>query len=202
MDVVTWYDLDVSGSIPLGERPNGGRMLECLAAGDVIVASKLDRMFRTALDALQMAEEFKRRKVDLILYDMGPESVLHGTMSTAFFQIGAVFAQMERSRIIERVSGGKRAKKANGGHVGGEAPYGFQIDGVGRAARLVANPREREILDCVQSLQSQMAVDFIRRELNARGYRDRSGNLFRNTQVRRLIKRNLQEFTGDEIRVA
>lgn len=193
MDIVTWRDLDVSGAIPLNDRPDGGRMLESLAPGDIAISSKLDRMFRSALDTLQMAEEFKFRKVDLILYDMGAESVLHGAMSRAFLTIGAAFAELDRARILERVSGGKRVKKAAGGHIGGEAPYGYQIEGAGRAARLVPNERERELLDFVKSIQGQMDVDFVRRELNFRGYRDRGGNVFTNTQVRRLIRRNMQD---------
>ena len=42
----------VSGSIPVHERPKGGPLFAKLRKGDVVVAPKLDRLFRSALDAL------------------------------------------------------------------------------------------------------------------------------------------------------
>jgi resolvase-like protein len=46
----------VSGSVPLAVRPEGAAMLATLQAGDVVVSPKLDRVFRSALDALQQTE--------------------------------------------------------------------------------------------------------------------------------------------------
>src|SRR4051812_50158542 len=51
----------VSGSVPLLERPEGGRLWARLRRGDTLVASKLDRLFRSALDALQAGEDLKGR---------------------------------------------------------------------------------------------------------------------------------------------
>jgi DNA invertase Pin-like site-specific DNA recombinase len=59
-----------AGSIPFAERPESKRLLELLKPGDIIVSPKLDRMFRSALDALQTIEELKRRKVSLLLLDL------------------------------------------------------------------------------------------------------------------------------------
>jgi DNA invertase Pin-like site-specific DNA recombinase len=42
----------VSGSKPLAERPEGAALLTALQPGDVVITAKLDRMFRSALDAL------------------------------------------------------------------------------------------------------------------------------------------------------
>ena len=39
-------------SVPLGNRPQGKTLLGRLKAGDVVITAKLDRMFRSALDAL------------------------------------------------------------------------------------------------------------------------------------------------------
>ena len=43
----------VSGSVPVFDRPKGGELFAKLAKGDVVIAPKLDRLFRSALDALQ-----------------------------------------------------------------------------------------------------------------------------------------------------
>jgi putative DNA-invertase from lambdoid prophage Rac len=42
----------VSGSVPLLERAEGITLLAALKPGDVLITAKLDRMFRSALDAL------------------------------------------------------------------------------------------------------------------------------------------------------
>ena len=60
----------VSGTKPLGERPAGHELLASLQRGDVIICAKLDRMFRSALDALQMVKEFKDKGVHLHLIDL------------------------------------------------------------------------------------------------------------------------------------
>jgi hypothetical protein len=61
----------VSGSVPIAERPAGGRLFAKLKKGDVVIAPKLDRLFRSALDALQVVEDLKKRGVSLHLLDLG-----------------------------------------------------------------------------------------------------------------------------------
>src|SRR5260370_15670789 len=55
----------VSGSIPLAGRPQGARLLEAVAKGDAIVTPELDRMFRSAADALATLEAAQDRHVEL-----------------------------------------------------------------------------------------------------------------------------------------
>jgi hypothetical protein len=61
----------VSGSIPVHERPKGGPLFAKLQKGDVVIAPKLDRLFRSALDALQVVEDLRKRGVSLHLLDLG-----------------------------------------------------------------------------------------------------------------------------------
>jgi hypothetical protein len=42
-----------------------------MQSGDIVVVAKMDRMFRSALDAVQTIESFKHRKVSLWLLDLG-----------------------------------------------------------------------------------------------------------------------------------
>ena len=55
----------VSGSKPLQERPPGAKLLKALAPGDVVITPKLDRMFRSALNALDILKQLQARKVHL-----------------------------------------------------------------------------------------------------------------------------------------
>lgn len=43
-----YIDAGVSGSVPLGLRPEGEKLLRIVRPGDVVCAAKLDRMFRSA----------------------------------------------------------------------------------------------------------------------------------------------------------
>ena len=66
-----FIEAGVSGSVPLADRPEGQRLLAALQPGDVVVAAKLDRAFRSAADALETLEELKKDKIGLHLIDLG-----------------------------------------------------------------------------------------------------------------------------------
>ncbi len=92
----------VSGSVPVDERAAGGPLFARLAKGDVVIAPKLDRLFRSALDALTVVEELRRRGVALHLLDLGGDISGNG-LSKLFLTIVAAFAEAERDRIRERI---------------------------------------------------------------------------------------------------
>jgi DNA invertase Pin-like site-specific DNA recombinase len=108
----------VSGSIPLADRPQGAAMLAVLQSGDVVVSPKLDRVFRSALDALQRTEALRERGVSLHLLDLGGDIAGNG-LSRLFMTIAAAFAELERDRIRERITQVKRDQKARGRFPGG-----------------------------------------------------------------------------------
>jgi putative DNA-invertase from lambdoid prophage Rac len=116
----------VSGSVPLAERPEGARLWAGLRRGDTVVAPKLDRLFRSALDALQAVAELKVRGVSLVLLDLGGDISGNG-LSKLFLTIAAAFAEAERDRIRERVAQVKRDQRQRGRYLGGRVPYGFQV---------------------------------------------------------------------------
>src|SRR3954463_9749448 len=57
----------VSGSVPLANRPQGAKLLGMLKSGDIVISARLDRCFRSALDALSVLNELKEQKVSLHL---------------------------------------------------------------------------------------------------------------------------------------
>ena len=93
----------VSGSIPVEERPVGSALFAKLERGDIVIAAKLDRLFRSALDALKVVESLKGRGVKLHLLDLGGDIAGNG-ISKLFLTIAAAFAEAERDRIRERIS--------------------------------------------------------------------------------------------------
>jgi putative DNA-invertase from lambdoid prophage Rac len=52
-----------SGSIAFTRRERGGELFRTLKQGDVLIAAKLDRVWRSAKDALVTIDEFKKRGI-------------------------------------------------------------------------------------------------------------------------------------------
>jgi putative DNA-invertase from lambdoid prophage Rac len=179
----------ISGSTALVDRPAGRDLLDTAKKGDVIVAVKLDRLFRSACDALAVAQRFKDRGVDLVLTDMGNDPVTQNGPAKLFFTILAGVAEFERERIAERITTGKRAKMVNGGHPGGIAPFGTVVVGTGRDAVRKEHPGEQTVIRAVRELSASLRPVDVTRALNKGGNRNRAGNEFQVVQVQRMLQR-------------
>ena len=101
-------------------------MLAALKAGDVVITAKLDRMFRSALDALGVLADLKERGISLHMIDLGGDVTGNGISKLVFTILSAV-AEAERDRIRERISVVKADQKARGAYLGGIVPYGFTV---------------------------------------------------------------------------
>jgi DNA invertase Pin-like site-specific DNA recombinase len=177
--------------MPFRFRPEGKKLLNDMKPGDIVCASKLDRMFRSASDALACAEKMKEAGVSLILVDMGADPVTGNGMAKCFFTMAAAFAELERSTIAERMSNGKAAKKAKGGHTGGEAIYGQRIVGHGREARIEINEEEQKIIELVVRLRKRgEAIVRIQKRLVKDGIKTRAGKDFQWVQIKRIVDHN------------
>jgi putative DNA-invertase from lambdoid prophage Rac len=86
----------------------------------------LDRVFRSALDALQTVDFLKTKGVNLHLLDLGGDISGNG-LSKLFLTIAAAFAEAERDRLRERVSQVKADQKARGRFLGGSIPFGLPL---------------------------------------------------------------------------
>jgi len=126
----TFVERGVSGSKPLTERPEGAAMLAALKAGDTVITAKLDRMFRSALDALEVLGKLKKAGVSLHMIDLGGDVTANGISKLVFTILSAV-AEAERDRIRERVATVKADQRARGRYLGGRVPFGFALFGKG-----------------------------------------------------------------------
>jgi len=115
----------VSGSKPLGDRPEGRALLGLLQPGDVVITAKLDRMFRSALDALDVLAKLKDQAISLHMIDLGGDTTGNGVSKLVFTILSAV-AEAERERTRERITEVKRDQHARGRFLGGaRAPFGW-----------------------------------------------------------------------------
>lgn len=114
----------VSGSVHLSKRPQGAALLEALAPGDVILVTRLDRLFRSAYDALSTLEDFRARGVRVIFGDIGDTESTNGRL---MLTILAGVAEAEREILRERVRAVKRAQNNQGRYLGGKLPFGHAV---------------------------------------------------------------------------
>jgi putative DNA-invertase from lambdoid prophage Rac len=132
----------VSGSVPLGDRPEGAQLLAVLQPGDIVIAAKLDRMFRSALDALNVIKDFQRQRISLWLLDLGGDVSGDG-IAKLVLTILAAIAEFERERIGERIRDAKRHQRRSGQYLGGTRPFGWQI---GEDGTLIGDEAEQRAL--------------------------------------------------------
>jgi DNA invertase Pin-like site-specific DNA recombinase len=139
----------VSGSKPLGERHEGAALLAALKPGDAIITPKLDRMFRSALDALDVLSRLKERDVALHMIDLGGDVTGNGISKLVFTILSAV-AEAERDRIRERVATVKADQRARGRYLGGKLPFGWHL---GDDGDLVESPEQQQAIARMKTLR-------------------------------------------------
>ena len=181
-----YTDAGVSGSTPLGKRSEGAKLLAALKPGDVVVAARMDRCFRSALDALQTITEFRAKRISLWLLDLG--DVSGNGISELTVTILAAVAQFERSLISERIKDAKRNLRRAGRHQGGSLPFGYRR---GDANHLIAEPSEQAAISTIRQMREAGAsLMTIRDAVRAKGL------AISHETVRRVLVRSVVETAG------
>src|SRR5512132_2244443 len=111
----------VSGSRPLEERAEGQKLLAKIRPGDIVITSKLDRMFRSALDALRVLDDLRKRGISLHMIDLGGDVTGNG-ISKLVFTILSAGAEAERGRINRHIRDVKAGQRTRGRYLGGTVP--------------------------------------------------------------------------------
>lgn len=120
-------DPGISGTVSLQKREAGARLLCAVQKGDHIIVTRGDRIFRSAKNALEIAEELRDRGVELHLMDMGGP-VLNSSVSRLVFGILMMVANVESERIGERVASVKDHLRKQGKFLGGAMAVGYTKD--------------------------------------------------------------------------
>lgn len=188
-EIVSWFeDEGISGATL--DRPGLMSLLEHAKVGEfqVVLVAKMDRVARDLMAQLWIEKELLKAQVELVsaaepFRGNDPANVL-------FRQIIGAFAQFEKSRIAERMSGGRRQKAARGGYAGGQPATGYRARRGGKAlevdpeaARLVR--RVFELRDALPDATLQVLAD----RLNAEGFKGPRGGTIFSMQVKRILDR-------------
>ncbi|MDT3445112.1 MULTISPECIES: recombinase family protein [unclassified Pseudofrankia] len=163
-------------------------ILECLGntsvSGTVTLLEELDQagvVFRSATEPFDTATPMGRMLLQML----------------------AMFAQFERDTIIDRVIGGMERKAAKGLWMGGNRPFGYQVD---RANwKLLVDEKEAAIVRLIFNLyvRDRLGTRAIAKTLNERGHRTTTGGHWSGHQVIRVLDHRvyLGELTFREITV-
>uniref|UniRef100_UPI0034A082C2 recombinase family protein n=1 Tax=Sabulicella glaciei TaxID=2984948 RepID=UPI0034A082C2 len=111
---VVHVDEGVSGSVM--RWPGLEAALAALRAGDTLGVWKLDRLGRSTVGVLQLLRDLDERKIHFRSLTEGFDT--RTPAGRALMQMVAVFAELERSTIRERVMAGLDAAKRNGRMLG------------------------------------------------------------------------------------
>ena len=150
----------------------------------MVIASKLDRMFRSATDALRVLEELKRRRVSLVLLDMGGDVTGDGITKLVFTILSAV-AAFERERTQERIREIKAAQREQRKFLGGSRPFGYTLSPDGE---LREQPKEQKAIRLMVKLKKQGK--------SLRAIAEAVNKTARVNVSHMLVKRVLSEHTG------
>jgi putative DNA-invertase from lambdoid prophage Rac len=93
-------------------------------AGDIVLTPKLDRMFRSALNALDVLAQLQKAGVSLHMLDLGGDVTGKGFSKLVFTILSAV-AKAERDRIRERIRDVKKDQRSRNRYLGGKVPFGW-----------------------------------------------------------------------------
>ena len=117
----------ISAAKALASRPGGQEIVAAVAGKRIghVVALKLDRLFRDAVDALNQTRTWDRAGIALHLVDIGGQTLNTSTaIGRMFLTMTAAFAELERNLIAERTQAALLFKKSKR-QVYGAVPYGY-----------------------------------------------------------------------------
>lgn len=177
----------ISGTIPLSDRPEGSRVAEMVSSGKVrhVIALKLDRLFRSAVDALATTAEWDKSGIALHLVDMGGASLNTGSaMGRMMLTMMAGFAQFERDLTAERTTAALAHKKANGAAYS-PTPFGKTREG----DTLLDNEEERGTIDRIRAWREEgFSLRWIASRLNEEGVSTKQGRIWHASTIRYILK--------------
>lgn len=177
-------DIGVSGSLKLCNRPEGGKMLASLSAGDVVVIAKLDRLFRSTADAAATMDDWCKRGIKLVSIAEGFDFT--SPMGKFMSSVMAAFAELERDMIRARTKAALGALTRQGRKLG-KAPYGYTRSG----GQYLDHPSEQATLKLMLECRAAGMMPLaIAKKLDGMGIPARSGGLWDDAVISKILRAN------------
>ena len=145
-----------------------------------LIVVKLDRLARNTVDALEIADALDASGV--ALHSISERIDTQSASGRFFYTLLASLAEMERRQIGERTAAAMQHKRARQEYTGGDAPFGFRLDG----GSIVEDENEAEIVRMILDLRADgMTWSGIAAGLNERGLSTKRGGMWQAVQVQR-----------------
>lgn len=193
--IISWYsDSGISGANI--DRPGLLQLISDSSIKDIkgVIVAKIDRIARDLMSQLWIEKELMKNEVELISVSepfrgQDPANIL-------FRQIIGAFAQFEKSRITERMAGGRRAKAKQGGYAGGCPPIGYKAH---RGSKILYVDDEKaatvQRVFQIKNNKPDISLQKIADILNDEGYTTARGSSFKKMQIKRILDRETT-YTG------
>lgn len=180
--VKVYIDAGISGST-VEDRPALNDLIKDIDTFDTVLVYKLDRLSRSQKDTLYLIEDvFLRNNVDFV--SMTESFDTSTAFGRAMVGILAVFAQLERENIKERMMVGKQGRAELGKYHGSKwVPIGYDyIDG-----ELKANEYEKMQVNKIYNMYlAGKSLYGITKYLNDNGYKHKHG-MWNHKTVKRVL---------------
>lgn len=179
---------DPGASAKTLDRPGLNRAVGLLESGkaDALLVVKLDRLTRSVRDLGHLVERYFQAGTYALL-SVSEQIDTRSAAGRLILNVLASVSQWEREAIGERTSAAMQYKASQGEYTGGGAPYGYR----NWNGRLVVDPDEQRAVALATDLREQgLSFRAIAAELDAQGYRTRTGKPFAAIQVSRMLKQH------------
>mgnify|MGYP001160725052 FL=1 len=186
--VATFEDPGISGATL--DRPGLQAMISAASRGEfeAVIVAKMDRIARDLMAQLWIEKELLKHSVEIIsaaeqFRGQDPANVL-------FRQIIGAFAEFEKSRITERMSGGRKQKAQGGGYAGGGAAIGYTST---RGAKVLELNQDKaatvQRVFEIHQASPGYSLRQIAAQLNQEGHTTAQDKPFQAVQVKRILDR-------------
>lgn len=160
---------------------------------DAAVVYKLDRIFRSTVDALESTRMFDSKGV--ALHSIEETLDASSAMGRFFFTLTAALAEMERRLIGERTKAALSHKRSRNEKTGGDVPYGYDHTPGGL---LTKNNGEQRVIRLIRKLNRHgYSLRKICKKLEREGHKTkRSNTTWHPKQWRQYLKEGLNAVFG------
>jgi len=165
-------------------RSEFSRMMSDVENGklDVILCTKLDRLFRNTKDFLDTADYFDVKNINFVC--------LEGNIDTStpagrvFSTMRAAFAQFERETTADRVRDVMKSRAEQGKWNGGPSPYGYKDEN----KQLIKDQKEILVTKKIYDLYlKHKSLRCVTHKLNNDGIKTRKNELWTVSSVKRIL---------------
>lgn len=180
--VETYKDAGISAKNT--NRAEFSRMRSDIEQGklEVILCTKLDRLFRNTKDFLDTTDYFEQKNIMFVCLEGSIDTT--NPAGRVFSTMRAAFAQFERETTAERVRDVMKSRAEQGKYNGGISPFGYTAEN----KKLVINHEEAELVKEIYRLYLEnRSFLFVTHKLNDEGKRTRKGDLWAPTSIKRIL---------------